>query len=161
MTFPGVNRQLEPKGIQKRGCSEAPLQTFGQKTGELHRGGVDSAGAAMRRFPASEQQRAQRFAIHTVLRYRKVGEAEWRQGTVVNISESGVLFETDHAAWPKTAVEMRFSLGLGLSGRLAAQVVCYGLIVRSVTEAASVRVTALAARITKFHFVRPGRAVVA
>ena len=115
----------------------------------------------MRRFPASEQPRAQRFAIQTALHYRRVGEAEWRQGTMVNISESGVLFETDHAAWPNSAVEMRFSLGTGNSGGWAAQVVCYGAIVRAISKPGSARVSALAARITKFHFVRSGRSVVA
>ncbi len=115
----------------------------------------------MRRFPASEQQRAQRFAIQTTLRYRRVGEAEWRQGTMVNISESGVLFETDRAAWPNSAVEMRFSLGPGSVGGWGAQVVCYGVIVRAISEPGSVRVRALAARITKFHFVRSGQAVTA
>ncbi|HEY6273350.1 MAG TPA: PilZ domain-containing protein [Terriglobales bacterium] len=115
----------------------------------------------MRRFTAGERQRAQRFRIQTLLRYRRTGEGEWRQGTIVNISESGVLFETDHSAWPNTAVEMMFSLCTGISGELAAQVVCHGLIARAVSEPGSARVTALAARITKFHFVRPERAPVA
>lgn len=115
----------------------------------------------MRRFPATEQQRAHRFAIQTALHYRRVGEAEWRQGTMMNISESGVLFETDRAAWPNSPVEMRFSLGTGNSGGWAAQVVCYGVISRAISEPGSTRVSALAARITKFHFVRSGRAVVA
>jgi len=89
-----------------------------------------------------------------------VGEGEWRQGMMVNISKSGLLFETDYAGWLNTAVEMRFSLGPGTSGGLAAQVVCYGWIARAVTEPGSARVTALAVRITKFHFVRPGEALV-
>lgn len=115
----------------------------------------------MRRFTADERLRAQRFAIQTGMRYRRVGEGEWRQGTMVNISESGVLFKTDHAAWPKTAVEMRFSLCTGISSELPARVVCRGLIARAVSEPGSARVTALAARITKFQFVRPGQVPVA
>ena len=161
MTIPGVNRQLDSKGTQKRGCSEAPLQTFGPNTAELRRASVDGAGTGMQRFSHGNQQRAQRFAIQTGLRYRRVGEAEWRQGSMVNISESGVLFETDHAAWPNSAVEIRFSLGTGNAGSWVAQVVCYGVIVRAISKAGSARVSALAARITKFHFVRSGRAVVA
>jgi len=78
---------------------------------------------------------------------------------MVNISESGVLFETDQSAWPNTAVEMRFSLGLESAGGWAARVVCQGLIARAITEAGGVRVRALAAKITKFHFVRPAAAV--
>ncbi|HTS05648.1 MAG TPA: PilZ domain-containing protein [Candidatus Eisenbacteria bacterium] len=161
MTFPGVNRQPDSKGVQKGASSEASLRAFGPNTEELHRPSADGAGAAMRRSPASERQRAQRFAIRTVLRYRRVGEAEWRQGTMVNISESGVLFETDHAAWPNSTVEIRFNLGAVNSGNWAAQVVCYGVIVRALSKPGSARVSGLAARITKFHFVRSGRAVVA
>src|SRR5215472_16885621 len=100
MTFPGANRQADSKGIQKHGCSEAKLQAFSStSTEELHREAAGDAGVPMRGSQASEQQRAQRFAMQTVLHYRRVGEAEWRQATMVNISESGVLFETDHAAW--------------------------------------------------------------
>jgi hypothetical protein len=161
MTFSGVNRQPDSKGVQKCAGSEASLQAFGSNAEELHRASADGAGAAMQRFPASEQERAQRFAIQTALHYRRVGEAEWRQGTMVNISQSGVLFEADHAAWPNSAVEMRFSLGAGASSGWAAQVVCYGVIVRCISKAGTARVSALAARITKFHFVRSGRAVVA
>jgi len=109
----------------------------------------------MRRLIAREQQRAQRFPIQTQLFYRRTGDGEWRQGTMVNISESGVLFETDHSAWPNTEVEMRFSLCTGISGEKLAQVVCHGSIARAISEPGSVRVTALAARITKFHFMRP------
>ncbi|HEY6272590.1 MAG TPA: PilZ domain-containing protein [Terriglobales bacterium] len=115
----------------------------------------------MRRFTAVQRQRAQRFPIQTLLRYRRRGEGEWRQGTMVNISESGVLFETEHSAWPNTEVEMGFSLCTGISGEAAAKVVCHGSIARAVCEPGSARVTALAARITKFHFVRPERAPVA
>jgi len=113
----------------------------------------------MRRFSGRERERAQRFQIHTVLCYRTVGDGDWRQGTMVNISESGVLFETDHPVWPNTAVEMRFNLGLGKANAWAAQVVCQGLIARAITEAGSARVKALAAKITKFHFVRPAAVV--
>jgi PilZ domain len=115
----------------------------------------------MRRFKAGERQRAQRFPIQTALRYRRVGEGEWRQGTMINISESGVLFETDHSAWPNTALEIRFNLCLGVSGEVAAHVVCQGLIARVVSEPGGARATALAVRITKFDFVRPGQAPLA
>jgi hypothetical protein len=161
ITLPGANRHLGLKGIHKRGCSEAHPPAFGTNAGVPSvECGVDKE-PALRRFTAGERQRAQRFPIQTGLRYRRVGEGEWRQGTMVNISESGVLFETDHAAWPNTAVEMRFSLCTGISIDLPARVMCCGLIARAVSEPGSARVTALAARITKFEFVRPGQAPVA
>jgi hypothetical protein len=113
----------------------------------------------MQRCSAGEQKRAQRFRIQTVLWYRKLGDEEWRQGTILNISESGVLFETGHAVWPNTAVEMRFNLGLGKADGWETQAMCQGLIARAVTEPGSARVKALAVKITKFHFVRPAAAV--
>lgn len=161
MTFPGPKWHFGLKGIQKRECSEAQLQAFGTNAGNARLASGEYAEPAMRRFKAGERQRAQRFPIETALRYRRVGEGEWRQGTIVNISESGVLFETDHSIWPNTAVEMRFNLCLGVSSELAAQVVCQGLIARAISELGSARVTALAAKITKFHFVRRGQAPVA
>jgi hypothetical protein len=155
MTFPGVNRYLGLKDIPRDGCLEAPLQGSGRNQDERRPISASLAQPAMQRFSGGRRERAQRFPIQTVLCYRKVGEEEWRQATMINISESGVLFETDHAAWPRTVLEMKFSLGLGKTSASAAQVVCQGLIARAITEAGSARVKALAARITKFHFVRP------
>jgi hypothetical protein len=155
MTFPGVNRLLGLDGIPKDGCLEAPVRHSDTNTRRQRRVSRDGAELATRRSGGGGRKRAQRFAIQTALYYRKVGEEEWRQATMVNISESGVLFETAHAGWPKTAVEMRFSLGLGSEGASAAQAVCQGLIARAITEPGSARVKALAAKITKFHFVRP------
>jgi hypothetical protein len=154
MTFPGVNRYLALKDIPKDGCLEAPVQGLGTNQGERRPTSAGHVQPAMRHYSRGKRERAKRFPIRTLLCYRRVGEEGWRHATMVNISESGVLFETDHAAWPKTAVEMKFSLGLGSPGASAAQVVCQGLIARAITEAGSAKVKALAARITKFHFLR-------
>jgi PilZ domain len=103
-----------------------------------------------------EQRRAQRFAIHTQLRYRAAGEGEWQEGTMVNISESGVLFQTDQAAPSYREIEIRFSLPTGVEGEAAAQVACRGMITRAVASPGLPM--AVAARIAKFHFGRSGRA---
>jgi hypothetical protein len=159
MIFPGVNRHWGLKNIPRDGYLEAPPQGLGTNADDRRLVSGNQPESAMPRFSAAERKRAQRFPIQTVLRYRRVGGGEWRQGTMVNISESGVLFETDHRVWPNTAVEMRFNLGLGRPSAWAAQVVCQGLIARAITEPGSTRVKALAAKITKFHFVRPAAAV--
>lgn len=100
-----------------------------------------------------EQPRAQRFAIHTPLRYRAAG-GEWREGTMVNISESGVLFQTDQGVPSISEIEMQFSLPTGVAGKAAAQVACRGVIARTVSSPGSAEPTGLAARIAKFQFVR-------
>lgn len=104
-----------------------------------------------------EQARAQRFTIHTRLRYRTAGEWEWHEGTMVNISKSGVLFEADRSARPSTAVEMAFSLPAVSRNEGAAEVVCRGVIVRAISDPESGRPMALAARVSKFQFGRAGR----
>jgi PilZ domain len=105
-----------------------------------------------RRF--GEQRRAQRFAILTPLRYR-APDGEWQEGMIVNISESGVLFQTDQPAPSYREIEMRFSLPTGVAGETAAQVTCRGRIARVVSQLEMP--AAVAARIAKFHFARPDR----
>lgn len=100
-----------------------------------------------------EQPRAQRFAIHALLRYR-APDGEWQQGTIVNISESGVLFQTSQEAPSIRELEMRFSLPTGVAGEAAAQMECRGVVTRTVSLPGSAEATGIAARITKFHFVR-------
>src|SRR3974390_258670 len=59
------------------------------------------AGMSSQAVPASQVRitrdkippfRAQRFNLHLPLRYRRVGEQGWRNGTTENISRSGMLF---------------------------------------------------------------------
>ena len=104
-----------------------------------------------------EQPRAQRFTIHTPLRYRATG-GEWQEATMVNISESGVLFQTDQQALSTHEIEMGFSLPTGVAGEAAAQVECRGVIARTVPLTGGAKHTSIAARITKFQFVRANAA---
>lgn len=104
----------------------------------------------MRRF--GEQPRAQRFTIHAPLLYRTTGDRDWREGTMVNISESGVLFQTDQGAPSNGVIEMRFSLSTGVAGESAAQVACRCEVARAISHPGSTMPRALAARIIKFHF---------
>ena len=146
-------------GLQEREGEGAGFAATGGNSGEPHPGPEVHEGQAVRRFTTGERQRAQRFQIHTPLRYRTAGGGEWRAGMIVNISESGMLFRTDQRLGANPEVEMRFSLSTGIRGEGAVQVVCRGVIARVVTEPGGMTITALAARITKFHFVRPGRTV--
>ncbi|MGH7866112.1 MAG: PilZ domain-containing protein [Candidatus Dormibacteraceae bacterium] len=157
MTFSDENEERDMTGLQEgegygRGfAASGPNRSAPRAVPEVHE------GQAVRRFGTGERPRAQRFQIHTPLRYRGAGGGEWRAGMIVNISESGMLFRTDQRLGANPEVEMRFSLSTGIRGEAAVQVVCRGVIARVVSEPGSMTVTALAARITKFHFVRPGR----
>ena len=155
MTLPGANRHLGRRGIQEGECSAAEFSAARADKRPFARG---RHGGPVARFNAGERQRAQRFPIQTALRYRTAGRGEWREGTMLNISKSGVLFSTEHPVWPNTPVDLAFSLPAVRSRELPAQVVCNGLIARAISDPDSARVTALAARITRYRFVRPERA---
>lgn len=156
MISPEANQHRTERGVQEAEGSGVELLSSGLKGGEVRLTGEGPKRGEMGRLSVGERQRAQRFTIQTALRYRKVGEAEWRAGTMVNISKSGVLFETEHSTWPNTEVEMWFNLPPVGGSEPSAQVMCHGVIARVVSEAGSAMVRGLAARITRYRFVRPG-----
>lgn len=100
----------------------------------------------------SEIARAQRFAIPMTVRYRPAGEKEWKQGTVENISRSGVLFRAQGEVAVQTAVDLSLVLE-SLKGEAPPEVVCWGVIVRQVPGEEDPAL--LAAKIVHYDFVRP------
>lgn len=101
----------------------------------------------------AEIERAQRFANPLPLRYRPAGHKGWKQGTVENISRSGVLFRAQQEIAVDTAVDIALVLE-GAPGKKPPEVVCWGVIVREVPGDESSPL--LAARIVHYDFVRPG-----
>ena len=99
-----------------------------------------------------ERGRAQRFTIHAPLRYRAAGDGNWRDGMIVNISKSGVLFQIDQGVPPHREIEMRFSLPTGMAGESAAHITCRCEVARTISHPGTGMPMALAARIIKFHF---------
>ena len=96
--------------------------------------------------------RAQRFKLQLPLKYRQLGENDWRAGTTENISRSGMLFRAEEAIPPNVQLEINLVLPAEIAGLSAAEVVCRGEIVRTV-EADSLTVhPALAAKILQYHF---------
>jgi PAS domain S-box-containing protein len=101
--------------------------------------------------------RAQRFNLHLPLRYRKLGEQGWRQGTTSNISRSGLLFNAEEVLQPNVQLEINLVLPAEIAGLSPTEVVCRGEVVRSVeTEGASTS-PALAAKILQYHFQHGSR----
>jgi hypothetical protein len=109
-----------------------------------------SQGARMRaRIPSF---RAQRFKLRLPIRYRPVGEEDWRSGTTENISRSGVLFRAPEALQLMAQLEISLVLPPEIAGVSAAEVVCRGEIVRRVEADAATLHPALAAKILQYHF---------
>ena len=104
--------------------------------------------------PASEMQptRAQRFQLHLPLRYRRLGESQWHEGTTENISRSGMLFKTDELLQPNAQLEINLVLPAEIAGLSATEVVCRGEVVRTVEPHGEMLSPALAARILQYHF---------
>ena len=96
--------------------------------------------------------RAQRFQLQLPLRYRRVGEKIWHQGTTENISRSGMLFKADEVLQPSSQLEINLVLPAEIAGLSATEVVCRGEVVRTVAPSASTLAPALAARILQYHF---------
>ena len=96
--------------------------------------------------------RAQRFQLHLPLRYRRLGEQGWHEGTTENISRSGMLFKADEALQPSAQLEINLVLPAEIAGLSATEVVCRGEVVRTVERNGGAVSPALAARILQYHF---------
>jgi PAS domain S-box-containing protein len=96
--------------------------------------------------------RAQRFQLHLPLRYRRLGEKQWHEGTTENISRSGMLFSTEEVLQPSSQLEINLVLPAEIAGLTATEVVCRGEVVRTVEPAGETLSPALAARILQYHF---------
>ena len=107
------------------------------------------AAQGREQFPPS---RAQRFQLHLPLRYRRLGEQNWHEGTTENISRSGMLFQADELLQPSVLVEINLVLPAEIAGLSATEVVCRGEVVRTVQPNGGTVSPALAARILQYHF---------
>jgi PAS domain S-box-containing protein len=96
--------------------------------------------------------RAQRFNLHLPLKYRLVGEGDWRQGTTENISRSGMLFRAEEMIPPNAVLEINLVLPVEIAGLSAAEVVCRGEVVRALEPEQPTTNPALAAKILQYHF---------
>ena len=75
--------------------------------------------------------RARRFPIHIPVRYRLPRNPQWFEAYTENVSCSGVLFRTDRAFEPATALDLRLELPAVENGeRVRGEVVCKGEVVR-------------------------------
>ncbi len=95
--------------------------------------------------------RAQRFNLHLPMKYRPLGEQDWREATTENISRSGLLFQADEMISPNAQLEINLVLPVEIAGLTAAEVVCRGEVVRS-QETGEKTANTLAAKILQYRF---------
>jgi CheY-like chemotaxis protein len=111
-----------------------------------------AAQAAIRRREKLSPFRAQRFNLHLPLKYRLLGENDWREGTTENISRSGMLFRAEEMIPPNAQLEINLVLPAEIAGLSAAEVVCRGEVVRALRPETPTMHPALAAKILQYHF---------
>ena len=102
-----------------------------------------------------EKARAQRFKLNIPLRYRADGEGDWHRGTTRNISRSGVLFQGEDWAEPRSPLEMTLVLPKETGVERAAEVVCRGTVMRSERRGSEEGGPLIAIRISNYRLIRP------
>ncbi len=102
--------------------------------------------------------RAPRFELKMPLKYRVRGQMDWYEGTMQNISRSGMLFWGARKINPHTPIEMSFVLPVKIPNEPATQVVCAGHIVRTIQPSAKGTLPGLAARIWDYRLI-PGHEI--
>jgi hypothetical protein len=97
--------------------------------------------------------RARRLSLRTAVRYRPKGLGTWHEGTVENLSQSGVLLLGPQQLPDNTLVEMVFEMPEEISGQKNSTVLCQGRIIRrkDIRDSESV---GLAATILDYKFLR-------
>jgi CheY-like chemotaxis protein len=138
-------RDLKDKVREVLDASPIPPEVVMSAQAAQHRHAVQGR----EQFPPS---RAQRFHLHLPLRYRRLGEQNWHDGTTENISRSGMLFQADELLQPSAQLEINLVLPAEIAGLSATEVVCRGEVVRTVQPNGGTVNPALAARILQYHF---------
>jgi len=98
--------------------------------------------------------RSARFPLHFPVRYRRLGERDWRRGTTENISSSGVLFRVDDRLPVEGDLELRLELPEipAASGR--PELACRGRVVRTIAPSNEQPWQAAAIMIEDYDFLR-------
>jgi PAS domain S-box-containing protein len=111
-----------------------------------------SAGISQVAKGTPEPFRAQRFKLNLPLKYRQIGDRDWRVGTTENISRSGMLFRAEELISPNVQLEINLVLPPEIAGLAVAEVMCRGEVVRSVQAESPAMSPALAAKILQYRF---------
>jgi len=97
--------------------------------------------------------RARRLSLQTPVRYRPKGLGTWHEGTVENLSQSGVLLVGPQQLPENTLVEMVFEMPEEISGQKNSTVLCQGRIIRR-KDLRNPESIGLAASILDYKFLR-------
>jgi len=97
--------------------------------------------------------RARRLKLNLPLRYRVKNLSTWSEGTIENISQSGVLFQGASPLPVNALVEMVFEMPEEISGQKNSNVLCQGRVIRSKEPRVAEEGAGLAASILDYKFL--------
>jgi hypothetical protein len=97
--------------------------------------------------------RARRLRLNVPLRYRVKNLSTWSEGTIENISQSGVLFQGTAPLPVNALVEMVFEMPEEISGQKNSNVLCQGRVIRSKEARVTDEGAGLAASILDYKFL--------
>src|SRR5271169_5626068 len=97
--------------------------------------------------------RARRLKLDTPVRYRVKNLGSWYEGTIANLSQSGVLLQGPQRFPDNTLVEMVFEMPEEISGQKNSTVLCQGRITRTKDLEKEVENAGLAASILDYKFL--------
>jgi hypothetical protein len=98
--------------------------------------------------------RARRLKLDIAVRYRALHTGTWCEGTIDNISQTGVLFRGPQPLPANAVVEMVFEMPEAISGRKNSNVLCQGRVIRSAEAEEAESNLTLAASIVDYKFIR-------
>jgi PilZ domain len=100
--------------------------------------------------------RARRLKLNIPLRYRVKNLSNWYEGTIDNISQSGVLVHGPEVLPVNALVEMVFEMPEEISGQKNSNVLCQGRIIRSKEVHDTPDGMGMAASILDYKFLHQG-----
>jgi len=94
--------------------------------------GIRKGPARQARKKPTWSPRARRLKLENrEMQFRERGSEQWLPGIVENISNSGVLFRTEHPVREKAAVEMILEMPKEITGQAQSMVLCSCTVVRT------------------------------
>jgi hypothetical protein len=97
--------------------------------------------------------RARRLRLHLAARYRVKNLGSWCEGTVENLSQSGVLLCGSQQFPDNALIEMVFEMPEEISGQKNSNVLCQGRVIRSRPSQNAPGQTEMAASILDYKFL--------
>ncbi len=97
--------------------------------------------------------RARRLKLDVPVRYRVKNTSLWSEGTIVNLSQSGLLFQGMTPLPVNALVEMVFEMPEEISGQKNSQVLCQGRVIRAKETRDREAAPILAASILDYKFI--------